>query len=41
MNENMRKKRSASLEDNKENLTFEIVVDDILIYDILSRKRPI
>jgi len=35
----MRKKQDTNLNKNIEYLKFELVVDDLLIYDILLRKR--
>jgi hypothetical protein len=35
----MRKKQDTNLNKNIEDLKFELVVDDLLIYDILLRKR--
>jgi len=36
----MRKKQDTNLNKNIEDLKFELIVDDLLIYDILLRKRP-
>lgn len=35
----MRKKQDTNLNKNIEDLKFELIVDDLLIYDILLRKR--
>ena len=35
----MRKKQDTNLNKNIEDLKFELIVDNLLIYDILLRKR--
>ena len=37
----MRKKQDTKVGKSVEELKFELIVDDLLIYDILLRKRPI
>ncbi len=37
----MRKKPDTSLSKNKEDLKFGIVIDDLLVYEILFRRRPV
>jgi hypothetical protein len=37
----MRKKQDTKVGKSVEDLKFELIVDDVLIYDILLRKRPI
>lgn len=37
----MRKKQETNVGKSVEDLKFELIVDDVLIYDILLRKRPI
>jgi hypothetical protein len=37
----MRKKQDTKIGKSVEDLKFELIVDDLLIYDILLRKRPI
>jgi hypothetical protein len=37
----MRKKQDTNLNKNIEDLKFELIVGDLLIYDILLGKRPI
>ena len=37
----MKKKQDTSLNDSKDDLKFEIIIEDLLIYDIMSRKKPI
>jgi len=36
----MRKKQDTKVGKNIEDLKFEMLIDDLLIYDILLRKRP-
>jgi len=37
----MRKKQDTKVGKSVEDLKFELIVDDVLIYDVLLRKRPI
>jgi hypothetical protein len=37
----MRKKQDTKVGKSVEDLKFEMIVDDLLIYDVLLRKRPI
>ena len=37
----MRKKQDTKVGKSVDDLKFELIVDDLLIYDILLRKRPI
>lgn len=41
VDERMRKKQDTKVGKSVEDLKFELIVDDILIYDILLRKRLI
>jgi len=41
VDERMRKKQDTKVGKGVEDLKFELIVDDLLIYDILLRKRPI
>lgn len=41
VDERMRKKQDTKVGKSVEDLKFELIVDDVLIYDILLRKRPI
>jgi len=41
VDERMRKKQDTKVGKSVEDLKFELIVDDLLIYDILLRKRPI
>jgi hypothetical protein len=36
----MRKKQDTKVGKSVEDLKFELIIDDLLIYDILLRKRP-
>jgi len=36
----MRKKQDTKVGKSVDDLKFELIVDDLLIYDILLRKRP-
>jgi hypothetical protein len=38
---NMKKNQDTNLRRNKENLEFGAAVDNVLIYDVSLRKRPI
>lgn len=39
VDESMRKKQDTKVGKSVEDLKFELIVDDVLIYDILLRKR--
>jgi len=36
----MKQKQDTNLNKNKEDLKFDVIVDDILLYNILLRQKP-